>query len=118
MIVLLGCNGSVRIYDEFFEGENKVICIVRANSTEIPNVVLNRIWENIWNPVPNNNNMSFAGEGIVTKGNSGLGCAEDGTDGKSDSDNRSGVPGNVALKQMIPSSDLGTYWTRIGDMSH
>ena len=62
--------------------------------------------------------MAFTGEGIVTKGNNGLGCAEDGTDGKSDSDNRNRIARNVALEQVIPGGNLSTYWARIGDVSH
>ena len=62
--------------------------------------------------------MAFAGEGIVTKGNNGLGCAEDGTDGETDSNNRSRIARNVALEQMISGSDLCTYWARVSDVSH
>ena len=62
--------------------------------------------------------MSFAGERVVTKGNNGLGCAEDGTNRKSDSDNRSGITRDVALEQMITGSDLSTYWARVGNVPH
>ena len=62
--------------------------------------------------------MSFASEGIVTESNNGLGCAEDGANGESDSNNRSGVTRNVALEQMITGSDLSTYWSGVSDVSH
>ena len=62
--------------------------------------------------------MSFAGKGIVTEGNNGLGGAEDGTNGESDSNDRSGVTRNVTLEQMITGSDLSTYWSRVSDVSH
>ena len=68
------------------------------NSTKVSNVVLNRVRENVWNPVPNNNDMAFAGERIVTEGNSGLWCAKDRTDGESDGDDRCGVTRNVTLE--------------------
>ena len=42
--------------------------------------------------------MAFAGERVVTEGNSGLWCAKDGTDGESDGDNRSGITGHVTLE--------------------
>ena len=62
--------------------------------------------------------MSFAGEGVVTESNNGLGCAEDGTDGETDSNNRSRITRNVALEQMISGSDLSTYWSGVSDVSH
>ena len=62
--------------------------------------------------------MSFPGEGIVTEGNNGLGCAEDGANGESDSNNQRGITRDVALEQMITGSDLSTYWARISNVSH
>ena len=62
--------------------------------------------------------MAFAGEGIVTEGNNGLGCAEDRANGETDSNNRSRVAGNVALKQVVSSSDLSTHRAWISDVSY